>query len=86
MACSFLDSARNPADAAPGQTVTVPWFVEDSVADSLAVTLELMSLLPLTPEYPAIGWIQPLDPATERDRQLGTADTISADMSWMSPC
>lgn len=40
----------------PGQELTVPWFVEDSGADPLAITMSLTELVPMAWKSPAIGW------------------------------
>ena len=63
-AFSVTTSAHVDAYAAPGQSVTVPWFVENSGADPLLITLRPGEYTLNSVRFPAIAWVEPVSPAT----------------------
>jgi uncharacterized membrane protein len=60
---SLTTSAHVDAYAAPGQSVTVPWFVENSGADPLLVALRPGEYTLPSVRYPAIAWVEPIAPS-----------------------
>lgn len=60
---SLTTSAHVDLYASLGQQVTAEWFVEDSGADPLAITMSLAELTALAQQSPAIGWVEPISPS-----------------------
>jgi len=63
-AFALTTSAHVDAYAAPGQSVIVPWFTEDSGADALNLTVRAAQYTLYSFEFPAIAWVTGLSPAT----------------------